>query len=356
MSNDLPQHARERLADMRARKLFTSDLSVSEFLLVKEAGFDPLGLVMGSSIYQITPTLPQLSHNEPGCELVDMTRALYHARELAMNRMEEEADALGADGIVGVRLTVRLGTNPIKWEWDMYREWQDWARGVGFPRSATLLGVQWQYWRRAADPMWSHYCRQLGWMPEPPSPWNRPRAQTAYSFGQNAAEFMAIGCAVRHRGGESYKNVHGKPFQSDLSGQDFWTLIRTGFRPVGFVMGNCVYYVPPHLLQAPAGNSQELAAYTHALYDARELATERLQDEAEALQATGIVGVTFAEREHSGRVTPWMAGNAALQSGEVIELFVVGTAVIPSGGPSDLAKPFLVLNASDPASSAPKGE
>ena len=31
---------------------------------------------------------------------------MYTARELAMTRMEEEADQLGADGIVGVRLDV----------------------------------------------------------------------------------------------------------------------------------------------------------------------------------------------------------------------------------------------------------
>ena len=44
-----------------------------------------------------------------------MTRALYHARELAMNRMEEEADALGADGIVGVRLDREpRAANPIR--------------------------------------------------------------------------------------------------------------------------------------------------------------------------------------------------------------------------------------------------
>src|ERR1700720_3833118 len=108
---NLPAHAQQRLKEMRQKRLFTSDLSVSEFLLVKEAGFDPLGLVMGSSLYQIAPTLPQLSPGQPGCELTDMTRALYHARELAMNRMEEEADELGADGVVGVRLTVKLGTN-----------------------------------------------------------------------------------------------------------------------------------------------------------------------------------------------------------------------------------------------------
>ncbi|HEY8072795.1 MAG TPA: heavy metal-binding domain-containing protein [Labilithrix sp.] len=354
--NDLPKHARERLADMRARKLFTSDLSVSEFLLVKEAGFDPLGLVMGTSLYQITPRLPNLAPGQPGCELVDMTRALYHARELAMNRMEEEAEALGADGVVGVRLTVKLGTNPVQFAWDRYREWQDWARSVGFPRSSTLLGYDWQSWGSTAAQMWSHYCRQLGWHPEPPAPWTRPRSQTTYSFGQNVAEFVAIGCAIRHRDGEHYKNVHGKPFQSDLSGQDFWTLIRTGFRPVGFVMGNCVYYVPPEIVRTDDRTSSELSEYTHALYDARELATERLQDEAEALHATGIVGVTFAEREHSGRVAPWDVGNAALASGEVIELFVIGTAVVPFDKAGDLAKPFLVLSANDEAPAPAKEE
>ena len=49
----LPANAKSRLAAMRSdathKGLFTSDLSVNEFLLVKEAGFDPLGLVVGSS-------------------------------------------------------------------------------------------------------------------------------------------------------------------------------------------------------------------------------------------------------------------------------------------------------------------
>ena len=35
-----------------------------------------------------------------------LTQAMYSARELAMTRMEEEADELGADGVVGVRLDV----------------------------------------------------------------------------------------------------------------------------------------------------------------------------------------------------------------------------------------------------------
>jgi uncharacterized protein YbjQ (UPF0145 family) len=364
---ELPAHARERLADMRSHRLFTSDLSVNEFLLVKEAGFDPLGMVMGSSIYQIAPAIPNLPRDQPGCELTEMTRALYHARELAMGRMEEEADALGADGIVGVRLTVNLSTDPQRAQWAQYREWQHWAKRTGFPRQPPPLTqqgfsgqptqAQWfASWPQIAWQQWTAYCQRMGWSLVPPPPWARPRARAMYALGQNTAEFLAIGTAVSHRGGERFKNKHGKPFQSDLSGQDFWTLVRTGYRPVGFVMGNCVYYVPPHLLQSPASRSGELTAYTHALYDARELAIERLQDEAEALGATGIVGVTVSENQHSWRTSPWNVGNAALQTGELIELFVIGTAVVPmSAGGGGVARPELVLSANDAIAPAAEG-
>src|SRR6201997_1740982 len=128
LPGDLPAHARERLRHLRARNLFTSDRSVSECVLVREAGFDPLGLVMGTSIYQVAPNIPRTSE---GCELEATSKALYHARELAMNRMEEEADALGADGIVGVRLTVNLAMNPQRRWWQGYRPWRAWARKNG---------------------------------------------------------------------------------------------------------------------------------------------------------------------------------------------------------------------------------
>src|SRR2546430_1725002 len=112
--NDLPEHAKERLAEMREHHFFTSDLSVNEFLLVKEAGFQPLGLVMGSSIFHIGVQQIRQGVNE---ELTMLTQALYSARELAMVRMEEEADELGADGVVAVRLTLNVhawGANVIE--------------------------------------------------------------------------------------------------------------------------------------------------------------------------------------------------------------------------------------------------
>jgi uncharacterized protein YbjQ (UPF0145 family) len=271
---DLPVHARERLARMRGGRLFTSDLSVNEFLLVKQAGFEPLGMVMGSSIYHVRPpSLPARS-----CEVESLTGALYHARDLAMTRMEEEADALGADGVIGVRLDLNL-----------------------------------------------------------------------HAWGSQVLELVAVGTAVKHAGGHGYRNRKGKPFTSDLSGQDFWTLLQAGHRPVGFVFGNCCYYVAPGLVTSYTGTSRnaELPDYTHALYDARELAVERLQDEAEELHATGIVGVTFEEKEHT-----WQGsfGTGAFGfRGEMIELFVFGTAVVPVAAGHRPPAPVLVI----PANPAP---
>jgi uncharacterized protein YbjQ (UPF0145 family) len=260
---DLPQHAKERLVHMRQARFFTSDLSVSEFLLVKEAGFEPLGLVMGSSIYHIGYQLARWGKN---VEMTQLTQALYHSRELAMTRMEEEADALGADGIVGVRLTVNL-----------------------------------------------------------------------HAWGEHVAEFLAIGTAVHHRHGGAWRAPNGKPFQSDLSGQDFWTLIRAGYRPLGFVMGNCVYHIAHRGLiawLATQGKNVELPNYTQALYDARELAMERMQAEAQALGAEGIVGVTVDETNHS-----W--------GSHVLEFSAVGTAVAALSKDHIIPAPSLVLTVND---------
>jgi uncharacterized protein YbjQ (UPF0145 family) len=259
----LPEAARRRLTEMRGgagkRGLFTSDLSINEFLLVREAGFDPLGLVMGSSIYHIGF---QFSGFYQSQEMEVLTQAMYHARELAMTRMEEEADVLGADGIVGVRLDV-----------------------------------------------------------------------TRYEWGESLAEFMAIGTAIKHRMGEHYRTPDNRPFTSDLNGQDFWTLLRAGYRPVSMVMGTCVYHVAHQgLLQSlkQMGRNAEMQNYTQALYDARELALSRMQAEAEAEQAEGIVGAQVKESSHG-----W--------GSHVIEYFAVGTAITSISEDHTIPTPSLIL-------------
>ena len=259
----VPAAARQRLTEMRGtegkRGLFTSDLSASEFMLVREAGFDPIGLVMGSSIYHIGFQIPGAFQSQ---ELTVLTEAMYHARGLAMRRMEEEANALGADGVVGVRLEV-----------------------------------------------------------------------TECEWGESLAEFMAIGTAIRHRQGEHYRVSAERPFTSDLSGQDFWTMLRTGYRPLCLVMGACVYHVAQQgMLKSltQMGRNVEMENFTQALYDAREIALSRMQAEAGAVNAEGVVGAQVQERSHG-----W--------GSHVIEYFAVGTAVVSVAADHAVAAPTVVL-------------
>ncbi|HUK45150.1 MAG TPA: heavy metal-binding domain-containing protein [Gaiellaceae bacterium] len=102
-----PQAADSRLAHTAGADpagVFTSDLSVSEYALLGEAGFEPLGFVVGSSIYHIGLQPSKWGQN---MELTVLTQAMYNARELAMSRMEVEAEHLGADGVVGVELRMQ---------------------------------------------------------------------------------------------------------------------------------------------------------------------------------------------------------------------------------------------------------
>lgn len=260
----LPPDAMRRLEELEGREgapgLFTSDLSVNEFLLVKEAGYDPRGLVFGSSIYHIGLQRKRWGRSQ---ELTSLTQAMYTARELAMARMEAEAEVLGADGVVGVRLDINF-----------------------------------------------------------------------YEWGQHSAEFIAIGTAVSAADPSAWPARVGAPWTSDLSGQDFWTLVQAGYLPLGLVMGTCVYHVAHRGIGTTlgqVGQSKEMENFTQALYEARELAMERMQSEAAKLGAEGIVGVQLVEKSHF-----W--------GSHVIEFLAVGTAVRPLRADHTIAQPSMVLS------------
>src|SRR5438270_11714942 len=143
------------------------------------------------------------------------------------------------------------------------------------------------------------------------------------------AEFLAIGTAIKHREGVVHRAPNGRPFTSDLSGQDFWTLLQSGHRPLGMVMGSCVYHVAHQSMwktMRNIGQNVEMENFTQALYDARELAMGRMQAEAKQLQSEGIVGVQLVERSHG-----W--------GSHVIEFFAVGTAVTPVDGEHSMPAP-----------------
>jgi uncharacterized protein YbjQ (UPF0145 family) len=156
-------------------------------------------------------------------------------------------------------------------------------------------------------------------------------------FGTDLAEFIAIGTAVRHAGGVLHRAPSGRPFTSDLSGQDFYTLLSAGYRPLGLVMGTCVYHVAHQGLSgwfSRVGRNAEMPNFTQALYDARELAMERMQAEGEAVGAEGIVGVQLHEGSHG-----W--------SSHVIEYFAVGTGVTAISEDHSIPPPSFVLSLND---------
>jgi uncharacterized protein YbjQ (UPF0145 family) len=101
-ASNLDPVAAERLS--HASTVFTSDLSVNEYALLHGAGFEPVDLVMGVSVYHVGYQATGLRQQQ---ELTVLTEAMYRARWNAMARMQAEADSLGADGIVGVRLDWR---------------------------------------------------------------------------------------------------------------------------------------------------------------------------------------------------------------------------------------------------------
>jgi uncharacterized protein YbjQ (UPF0145 family) len=271
MTNQLTVHAQERLKGLRSATnstgVFTSDFSVNEFLLVRKAGFEPIGLCVGSCVYHVGIQYRSWNKNQ---ELDVLSKAMYHARELAMSRMRAEAKAMGADGIVGVKLTIK------RMEWD-----------------------------------------------------------------EHILEFIAIGTGVIHGAGHQGFRAHdGGPFTSDLSGQDFWSLLHSGYRPVEMVMGSCVYHVAHRGIisaMSTATANVELENYTAAMYEAREIAIERMQAEASAAKAEGVVGLDIHEGSHG-----WQT--------HVIEFFAIGTAVLPLGqeiAPEKIADPIMVLSVND---------
>ena len=89
-----------------------TELSVAEFAKLVEAGFEPLGIVAWSSVffagYAYGPGIGGTEAFGLGTtqnfELREFTQAFYNARETVMAQLSAQAGALGAAGIVGVRI------------------------------------------------------------------------------------------------------------------------------------------------------------------------------------------------------------------------------------------------------------
>lgn len=234
----------EDLPAERDRQVFSTDFTVDEAILVKESGWEPRRFVVGCSVYHVGWTyLPGgfgTGQGRGGGEITTVTEAMSAARHHAIQRLAVDAQAVGGEAIVGVRLGMHAGSRHV--------------------------------------------------------------------------EFTAMGTAIAPAGSVPGSSKRATVATTDLSGQDFFLLDKAGYEPLGLVFGNCFYYVPTQWGTMMSRANVEVTAQTQALSDAREIAMNRLQDEAIGLGAEGVVGVTVTEKSHA----VWRGS---------IEFLAVGTAV-----------------------------
>jgi uncharacterized protein YbjQ (UPF0145 family) len=237
-----------------------SELSVTEFLTLSRMGFYPHGLVIGSSLYEAGT---QFDWKVATQEVASLSKAMREARTLAMRRVRAQAQALGADGVVDVRLELE------------HHLWRGARQVVKFVATGTAIGFD----RDQA----------------PPAMRNAP----------------------------SLRLANGSPFTSDLTGPDFVALLRAGYRPVTLAMASCVYGLDPRELRQYRGTDAEITSFTQAFFDARESAMDRLQQDVfnelpkgSTDEPVGIVGMTVGETTYGDR-----------QGAPLVEFTAVGTAV-----------------------------
>jgi uncharacterized protein YbjQ (UPF0145 family) len=234
----IPPAATARLQENASRQgtpqhIFTSNLSPSEFLLTHEVGYEPLGQVMGTTAYH------------------------------------------------------------VGWQWMPGQTWGYYDPMTGLPPSQEL-GVITQAYVQARILAFSRLKQEAILLRADGVVGVRFERIQGGGLDPGIVEFKAVGTAVRRRGAPP---VGGSDiFVSNLSGQDHWMLRSAGMKPVGFVFGNCVWYqVSNWRNQMLAGSwvNREFPDFTQGVYNARELAMERMIDEANHLRARGVVRVTI---------------------------------------------------------------
>ena len=274
----IPPAATERLTALAKEggRFFTSDLTTAEFLLVRQAGFRPLTQVMGSCFYSV------------GWQYMPM------------------GSSWGYSGGGAVELDVQS------------EAWNE-ARRLALGRlsqEAKLAG---------ADAVLGVEIKR-----------------GHYDWAKGLIEFVAVGTAVVS---ESY-DLGEEVFLSSLSGQQFASLVRAGFMPVGITAGSTVAYVVGgfQTMQALSGygsrwQNQELTELTRGIYAARQFAMRRVEQQARALDASGIVAVQIEQGQQAREID--QQGYKRLDL--IVTMHVIGTAIAPIDEPDEAPATYIAL-------------
>jgi uncharacterized protein YbjQ (UPF0145 family) len=85
-----------------------TDLSMPDYTLLRNAGYRPVGIVAGTSVFYVAPKWSTRRATSsvwrPNQELTDFTQGVYAAREMALARANGQLEVFGGGGMVGMRI------------------------------------------------------------------------------------------------------------------------------------------------------------------------------------------------------------------------------------------------------------
>jgi uncharacterized protein YbjQ (UPF0145 family) len=104
-----------RRESAHAKHPVLTELSVAEYAMLVQGGFEPLGIVAWSAVFFTSYVFGgmaggvlagggSLTMGVRNFELREFTQAIYSAREAVMQRITSQAAGLGASGVVGVKI------------------------------------------------------------------------------------------------------------------------------------------------------------------------------------------------------------------------------------------------------------
>ena len=137
--------------------------------------------------------------------------------------------------------------------------------------------------------------------------------ETTISPLLGAQEMIMIGTASHHPAIDAFEQ---KPVTSDMTNEEMWNMVNVGFLPIRLVMGVSVYSLGLKggifsTLQTLGGG--EVAGLTEILYEAREKALARIEEDAERCGADEVVGVKTHIYDLGGGLIEFMAIGTAVK-------------------------------------------
>jgi uncharacterized protein YbjQ (UPF0145 family) len=97
-----------------------TDLSLPDYVLLRRAGYEPVGVVTSTSVFYVIPSRQTQRATtgwqrfQPNQELADYTQGIYEARENAIARATQQAHELGAGGLVGMQIEHDIATREVE--------------------------------------------------------------------------------------------------------------------------------------------------------------------------------------------------------------------------------------------------